>query len=72
MHAGDLLRKWREKKGLTQTDAAKLLGMAQGVLSSYESGEREPSVGRALEIAKRTRGAVPVESWAERRTGTDG
>lgn len=63
--AGALLKRWREKKGLSQTAAARILDMKQGVLSSYESGEKMPSVVRALEIAKKTRGEVPVETWAQ-------
>jgi transcriptional regulator with XRE-family HTH domain len=68
--AGELLRGWRLGKGLTQTDAARRLKISQACLSDYERGMKSPDVVRALEIARRTRGAVPVGSWAD--AATDG
>lgn len=63
MHAGKLLRQWRDARGLNQSDAADALGLSQAALSDYENGRKSPSVDRALRIAELTEGAVPVESW---------
>lgn len=38
----DRLRSLREKKGLSQTEAAKRLGMVRTTYSNYEAGNREP------------------------------
>ncbi len=38
----DRLRSLREKKGISQTEAAKRLGMARTTYSNYEAGNREP------------------------------
>jgi uncharacterized protein len=41
--AGALLRTARLRAGLTQIELAVLAGVAQSVISAYESGKREPS-----------------------------
>ena len=38
----DRLRYLREKKGLSQTEAAKKLGIVRTTYSNYEAGNREP------------------------------
>lgn len=45
------LREAREKKGLRQTDLAKLLGSNQNVISRYELG-RDMTMSRFLQICK--------------------
>lgn len=40
----ELLRLWRERAGLTQWQAASLLGISQTALCELEKGHREPSV----------------------------
>lgn len=67
--AGELLRVWRDKRGLNQSAAAEVLGFSQACLSDYERGVKSPDVVRAIEIARLTKGAVPVESWERNRTG---
>lgn len=69
--AAELLRAWREKRGLNQSQAARVLKVTQACLSDYERGEKSPGVVRALEIERLTGKAVPVKSWAPLRTGTD-
>jgi transcriptional regulator with XRE-family HTH domain len=63
MLAGDLLRAWRDGRGLSQQEAAELLGVSQASVSDYERGVKSPDVDRALRIAETTDGSVPVESW---------
>lgn len=41
-HYGDKLAQLREKRGLTQEDLAKKLGLSRAALSHYETGRREP------------------------------
>ena len=67
MQAPDLLRAWREAKGLTQTAAAELIGVSQPSYSDYENGKKFPRIENAIKIAGTTDGAVPVAAWA--RTG---
>ena len=42
--AGVLLRRARVRAGLTQQELAERAGVAQSVISVYESGQRQPSV----------------------------
>lgn len=46
------IKEERQKAGLTQTELAKLSGVAQGKISEYESGSSLPRVDSALKIAK--------------------
>lgn len=43
-HSGTVLRQARQRARLSQTDVARRSGIAQSVISAYESGRREPSV----------------------------
>ena len=38
------IRKYREQNGMTQEAFAKLLGVTQGAVSQWESGERKPDI----------------------------
>jgi uncharacterized protein len=42
--AGALLRQARQRAGLSQVELAARAGVTQSVISSYESGHRQPSV----------------------------
>lgn len=42
--AGEVLREARKRARLSQTDVARRSGVAQPVISAYESGRREPGV----------------------------
>jgi len=46
------IREFRKKKGLRQTDLARLVGIFQSELSEIERGVRKPSVYLAKKIAK--------------------
>jgi len=46
------IREFRKKRGLRQTDLARLVGIFQSELSEIERGIRKPSVYLAKKIAK--------------------
>lgn len=53
MEAGDF-RKWRKAHGLSQKDAAHLLGLKRRMIQYYEKGEREGekvSIPRSVRLA---------------------
>jgi transcriptional regulator with XRE-family HTH domain len=45
MTAGELIRIVRRRNGLTQADLARRAGTSQPVVSAYEHGRRDPTVG---------------------------
>ena len=67
MHVKHRLIAWRKGRGLSQRDAARLAGVSQAAWNSYEDAESTscPGINAALEIARITDGAVPVEEWRE-------
>lgn len=46
------IRAARQRRGMSQRDLARALGMAQSTLSRIERGERRVSVDRLIEIAR--------------------
>ena len=46
------IREFRKKRGLRQTDLARLVGIFQSELSEIERGIRKPSVYLAKKVAK--------------------
>jgi uncharacterized protein len=52
--AGAVLRDARERARLSQTDVARRSGIAQSVISAYESGRREPGVRTLARLVKAT------------------
>ena len=46
------IRAARKKRGISQRDLARTLGMAQSTLSRLERGERRVSVDQLIEIAR--------------------
>lgn len=46
------IAEYREKRGLTQVELGKLIGMSQTAISLYESGDRKPDVETAKAISK--------------------
>lgn len=63
--ASKLMTDWRKEKGLTQGDAADLIGVSQPMLSEYESGKKVPRTLLALKIQDVTGGLVRIETWGE-------
>lgn len=52
--AGSLLRQARDSARLSQSDVARRAGVAQSVISAYESGHREPSVSTLTRLIEST------------------
>jgi len=52
--SGALIRKARRSARLSQTDLARRAGVAQSVVSAYESGKREPSVPTLAKLIEAT------------------
>jgi transcriptional regulator with XRE-family HTH domain len=57
----ELLREWREKEGINQTEAAEMLGIWNVQLSRYENARIRPSIGTAIKIQKVC--GIPVTAW---------
>ena len=51
MALNENLKELRAKKGLTQDEVAKAVGVAQPVYNGYESGLKVPSLGTAQALA---------------------
>lgn len=49
---GNYIREHRTKKGLSQEEVAKLLGLSQQAYGRYELGKREPNFSLILKIAE--------------------
>lgn len=54
-----MLRKAREKRGLTQAELAKRVGVTRVTIAYLETGKRQPSMDLLHRLAKALR--VPVE-----------
>ena len=54
VNAAALLRAAREGSQLSQSDLARRAGIAQSVISSYESGRREPSLRTLARLIEAT------------------
>ncbi len=48
---GDVIRKLRQERGLSQFELGKICGMNQVMLSAFESGERKPNLDQLETIA---------------------
>jgi transcriptional regulator with XRE-family HTH domain len=59
------LSEWMYREGVTQAQMASRLGVSQMVVSKWLRGEATPQIRNALLITKETKGAVPVEAWAQ-------
>lgn len=68
MTTGERLRVWREKKDLSQKQAAELAGSSQAAWSRIEAGEVVPELELAIRIQRVAR--IPVEAWLSRRSAT--
>jgi predicted nucleotidyltransferase/DNA-binding XRE family transcriptional regulator len=52
--AGEVLREARQRARLSQTDVARRAGVAQSVISAYESGRREPGLETLTRLIEAT------------------
>jgi transcriptional regulator with XRE-family HTH domain len=63
------LREWREKKGLTMVELARMLGVDKSAVSRWESGERFPSRRFLKKIAEVTGGEVTANDFLKTISG---
>ena len=52
---GQLLRRLRQERGLTQRELARRLGLSQATICSYEAGRKHPSLQRLSTLARALR-----------------
>lgn len=71
MTGPELLASWRADRGLKLAEAAELVGCSASALCEYEQGNKTPRLHLALRISEVTEGAVPVESWPDRRAARE-
>ena len=45
------LKQLREKRGMSQTELANLVGLKQTTISQYESGSRKPDLAKAKKLS---------------------
>jgi transcriptional regulator with XRE-family HTH domain len=64
--AGDLIRKVRQERGLSQAELARRAGMPRSVLSAYEHGHRQPAVAALARIAAAGGMAIDLAPAASR------
>ena len=52
MTFGEKLKAERAKKGVTEAEVARALGVTQGAISQFENGIKSPSTGVLVALAK--------------------
>ena len=61
MDSGALLREARTRAGLSQSDLARRAGIAQSVVSEYESGKRQPALSTFAKLVQGTGHELSLE-----------
>lgn len=61
MDSGALLREARTRAGLSQSDLARRAGIAQSVVSEYESGKRQPALSTLAKLVQGTGHELSLE-----------
>lgn len=51
MKTGELIRKYRKMRGMTQAELAELFGLSDSGIRNYEMGNRTPSDSQLASIA---------------------
>lgn len=51
-HLGKNIRQLRKLKGLTQVELSKMLDCSQAMITTYESGQKKPSVSTLARLAE--------------------
>jgi hypothetical protein len=69
MEAATILREARTRARLSQTDLARRAGVAQSVISAYESGKRDPSLSTLMRLVAATGGWLVFEVQEARPLG---
>lgn len=61
------LREWIDRRGVTDRDAAKIIGLNHTFLSNLVTGKRRPGLVNALKVERAT--GIPVEAWTPTTVG---
>jgi transcriptional regulator with XRE-family HTH domain len=67
MDNGERLRIWRDSKGLSQQEAAKLVRTKQRTWASWEHDGATPEIDFAEDLERVTDGFVAMRDWARSR-----
>ena len=59
------LKAWRGKRGLTQSEAAALVGVHQSKWCRWERETHKPSAEEALKLSDVSDDAIPLSVWRE-------
>lgn len=59
--AGDYIKEWRRRRGLSQRQGAEALGMSAPQLCGYEKGAKRPGINKMRFF--KTQCGVPLEAW---------
>lgn len=71
MRTGELIRKYRKMRGLTQTELAEKCGLTDSAIRNYELGNRTPgddqvrSIASALQVAPEALSDIPIATARE-------
>jgi transcriptional regulator with XRE-family HTH domain len=57
------LREWRASRSLSQTEAARLLGVTQSSWSAWETGRKRPELEAVVALERVTKRAVRLRDW---------
>lgn len=57
----EALKRWREKRALSQAAAAEQLGVTQATWSDWEAGKKTPDTTNAVRLQKEL--GIKVELW---------
>lgn len=68
MALAENVKRLREEKGLTQSELANLIGVAQPMVAQYEKGMKVPTIITGVLLAKRL-GTTCEELVTERKGG---
>jgi ribosome-binding protein aMBF1 (putative translation factor) len=61
---GEMLKRWREQKGMNQGELAAKLRVDNSVLSGVERGLK-PSMKLARAVERVTKGGISMEAWRD-------
>jgi transcriptional regulator with XRE-family HTH domain len=68
MRGSSKLKAWRDRKGLTQAEAAEQLGTHQGTWGAWEMDRKRPDLRFILALETLTEGAVVTRDWLGKTT----
>lgn len=61
------LQEWLDGRGITQAQAARLLGAHRQAVSAWCQGWTRPTLYHAMAVERLTGGKIPLETWLTRQ-----